>query len=486
MVLFRVGRDAEAKATLEQLLTMDPIDHWARLELARMEGDFSAFIEGCRNDAQTILDLACDLHEAGFDVEAIALLELHHTHPLAPCAVPNPLGRSQMTRYVKAWLSGDEEDLAEARGQSPDHFFPSRLEEQLVLEWALGRPGCDPVAAYALGNLLYDKRRHREAIAAWGKAEDSAIPQVHRNLAIARWNVNRDGAAARAGYLRAIELDPDDPRLISEYDQLRTKLNDPLEDRLAFLEENRKLVLKRDDASVALATLLNLLDRPQDAIDLLLSRRFHPWEGGEGAVRRQFTTSRLLLGRRALHAGDAESALVHFSGAMDIPESLGEQCHLLQANADVNYWIGRALKSLGRRGKARAAFEMSASEKSDFSETAVTEHSPLSYFRGLSLSELGREEASQSLFRELLAFARQRIGQKAQIDYFATSLPNLLVFEEDLQQRRDAEYYLLAALAHHGLGDADAAAALEHALAFNRADPHARFLQLELVQQTLD
>ena len=33
------------------------------------------------------------------------------------------------------------------------------------------------------------------------------------------------------------------------------------------------------------------------------------------------------------------------------------------------------------------------------------------------------------------------------------SLPNLLVFEEDLQARRDAEHRLLIALAHHGLGN---------------------------------
>ncbi len=487
MSLFRSGRSDEARAALASLLAIDPLDHWARLELARLEGNFSRFLEGCRNDAQTILDLVFDLLEAGFKDEALALIGLHHAQPMVPCATSNPLGHSQMTRYVKAWLTRDPEDLAKARGQSPDHFFPSRLEEQVVLEWALGQPGRDPLAAYALGNLLYDRRRHHEAIAVWEQAEDGAIPQVHRNLAIARWNVHRDGDAARAGYLRAIELDPDDPRLVSEYDQLRAKLNDPLEDRLALLEEKRELVLKRDDASVALATLFNLLDRPQDALDLLLSRRFHPWEGGEGTVLRQFTAARLQLGRMALEASDPLSALAHFSGAMDTPDSLGEKYHLLQAKANVNYWIGRSLRAMGKRDKARAAFEASASEQGDFSEMAVTAHSPLSYFRGLSLRELGRKEDARALFRELLTFAEDRIGREAQIDYFATSLPNLLVFEEDLQQRRDAEHYLLAALAHHGLGDLSAAAAaLKPVLAFDRADPYARALQRELAHHAPD
>lgn len=481
MVLSRIGRNAEAKCTLEAWLAIDPLDHWARLELGRLTGESTGFLEGCRNDAQTILDLVFDLHEAGFVDQALALLKLHHSHPVAPCAVPNPLGRSQMTRYVKAWLTRDAADLGEARDQSPDWFFPSRLKEQLVLEWALAQPGSDPLAAYALGNLLYDKGRRSEAIAAWSRAEKSTIPQIHRNLAIARWNVNREGETARAGYLRAIEIDPADARLVAEYDQLRAKLNDPLEERLAFLVEKRELILSRDDASVALATLSNLLGRPQEALDLLLSRRFHPWEGGEGAVLRQFTTAHLLLGRRALEAGHPDSALAHFSGAMETPDSLGEKYHLLQAKADVNYWIGRGLKALGRNHEARAAFEASASEQGDFSEMAVTEHSPLSYFRGLSLRELGREAEAQRLLRELLAFAEERIGQEAKIDYFATSLPNLLVFEEDLQQRRDANHRLLAVLAHHGLGhEAVAAALLKDVLAFQREDQRALDLLHEL------
>lgn len=481
MVLVRCRRDAEARAVLDALLAVDPLDHWARFELARLESDYTEFLAACRNDAQTILDLVFDLHEAGFNEEALALIELHHTHPISPCATPNPLGRSQMTHFVKAWLTRDPVDLAAARDQTPDYFFPSRLQEQIVLQWALGQPGGDPLAAYGLGNLLYDKRRHREAIATWTKAEDSKIPQVHRNLAIARWNVHRDAAAARAGYLRAIELDPGEPRLISEYDQLRVKLNDSPEDRLSLLEGKRRLVLARDDASVALATLLNLLDRPQEALDLLLSRRFHPWEGGEGAVLRQFTTAHILLGRRALEAGEPESALSHFTSAMETPDSLGEKYHLLQAKADVNYWIGRGLRASGRSDEACAAFEASASEKGDFSEMAVTTHSPLSYFRGLSLRELGREDDAQALFRDLLAFAEQGIGKEARIDYFATSLPNLLVFDEDLQQRRDAEHHLLAALAHYGLGYVSTAAlALQQVLAFNRADPNARALQSEL------
>ena len=341
----------------------------------------------------------------------------------------------------------------------------------------------DPVACYALGNYYYDLKRHEDAIAVWQRAVDggAGFATVHRNLGIAVWNTRRDGEAARGFYQKAMELDPADPRLVSEYDQLCAKLNDPLADRLAFLESHRALVLERDDSTVALASLYNLTGSPEKALALVTSRRFHPWEGGEGAVLRQFTTARLMLGAAALARGDAALALDHFKGAMETPESLGEAYHLLQAKADVNYWSGRALRALGRENEAVACFEQSATEAGDFSEMSVTAHSPLSYCRGLSLRELGREEEARDLFASLKSHAEGKLGETAKIDYFATSLPNLLVFDEDLQRRRDAENQLLIALACHGLGDRDGALdALNKVLEFNRADPVAVGLMREL------
>lgn len=478
----RFGRAGGAEI-LADMLTVDPLDHAARAEAARVSGNWTEFFRLNRNDGQTILDLAFDLAEAGFTAEAVELLERHHAEPIAPVAVPNPLERTPMTRYALAWLRRDAGLLFEARCQSPDRFFPSRLVEQLVLEWALAQPGADPVAAYALGNLLYDRRRHEEAITAWQRAvaEAPGHAQAHRNLGIALWNVRRDADGARACYLAALRSDPADPRLVSEYDQLRTKLNDPLAERFVFLEEHRALVLQRDDCTVALASLTNLLGRPAEALALLTSRRFHPWEGGEGAVLRQFTAAKLLLGRAALDGGDAATALAHFAGAMETPESLGEAYHLLQAKADVNYWLGRAQRALGREAEARAALEACAGERGDFAEMAVTAHSPLSYYRGLALRELGRETDALALFRELRAFGEAKLKEKAAIDYFATSLPNLLVFEEDLQARRDAENHLLIALAGHGLNEAGAArAALDRVLAFSVAQAEAVALAREL------
>jgi tetratricopeptide (TPR) repeat protein len=483
-ILLRHEEDDGAAELLEEVLSTDPLDHWARYECT-CQGTLgkASFLDVIRNDAQTILDLAFDYAEAGFLDDAATLLERHLANPQADCAVPNPLSRTPMTRYVLAWLKKDKKLLEKARTQSPDYFFPSRLQEQVVLEWALAQPGADPIAGYALGNYYYDLKRHRDAIRVWQGAIDAGadFATVYRNLGIATWNILNNGEAARSCYQRALQLGPDDARLVSEYDQLCAKLNDPLAQRLEFLQRHIGRVLQRDDCTVALASLYNLTGQPAAALDLLTNRRFHPWEGGEGSVLRQFTTARILLGNQALAADDAAAALTHFTGAMETPANLGEAYHLFQAKADVNYWIGMAHKSLENSQEAANHFHASATEAGDFAEMAVIAHSPLSYYRGLSLRELGRDDEARVLFEGLRKHGERRLLESAQIDYFATSLPNLLVFEEDLQGRRAAESHLLIAMAYHGLGDVVAAReALAKVMAFTNADQHAINLKLEL------
>jgi len=443
----KLGKDS--LPILAEQLENDPLDHWARYASRDIEG----FLKYSRNDAQTVLDIAYDYIDAGFCSEAIGLLDLHHDREIPDAAVPNPLNRCQMTRYVLAWLRKDLKALASARKLAPDYFFPSRLHDQIVLEWAIDQEGADPVASYGLGNFLYDRKRHDEAIARWEDAcsANPAFATAHRNLGVAYWNTRRDGEAARAAYQHALECAPSDPRILFEYDQLRKKLKDPIEERLSMLQAHSKLVFQRDDCTVELAALYNATGQPERALETIVNRRFHPWEGGEGQVLRQYTNGHLQLGQMSLDRGDPESALEHFELAVNTPQNLGEAYHMLQAKADVNYWTGIALRTLGREEEALRYFERSANEYGDFKAMSVTRHSELSYFRGLSLLELGRNEEAKILFEDLRAYAEGLLVERAEIDYFATSLPLLLVFEDDLDELQHEEAERLIALAEEGL-----------------------------------
>jgi tetratricopeptide (TPR) repeat protein len=443
--LRKLGRQEEARKTLDALLAIDRLDHWALAELSHLTNGEARLSPLSRNDAQTALDVAFDYADCGCLAEAVSILENHHAEPIKSVAVPNPLERSLLTHYTLAWLHSrlSEETKAKscllrARQMSPDYCFPSRLQESIVLRWALEQPGSDRNAAYGLGNFFYDKKRHHDAIEAWEKARaaDDSYATVHRNLGIAYWNSRRDGNAARTSYEKALACDPNDSRLISEFVQLRAKLGDSAASRLGFLESHTALVHERDDATVELAALYNETGQPQKALTLLTSRSFHPWEGGEGKVLRQYTTARLLLGQMELAAGRAGKALEHFDLAMDTPDCLGEKYHLLQAKADVCYWQGRALRVLGRETEATEKFEAAANESGDFQGMAVTAFSELTVFKALALRELGREAEARQVLEAMASFARAEMEIPAKIDYFATSLPNLLVFDEDMQESK--------------------------------------------------
>jgi hypothetical protein len=66
---------------------------------------------------------------------------------------------------------------------------------------------------------------------------------------------------------------------------------------------------------------------------------------------------------------------------------------------------------------------------------------------------LGNDQAAHEVFLGLAEFAHKQMAIEPKIDYFATSLPNLLLFDDDLVKRNRIESLVLSALAAHGLGD---------------------------------
>lgn len=449
IVLRLTGRVEESIRVLDALLEVDPLDHWAAYERTVSAGA-PQIPPSSRNDAQTILDLAFDLTDAGLHAEAATLLEAHNKAPVETAPVPNPMRETAMTAYVLAWCleqAGENERAREALERvgprAHEYFFPSRVHEQIVLEWASGVRRDDTTARYGLGNYCYHHRRSEAAIRWWEGATD-APPQLFRNLGIAYWNTRRDAGAAAEMYRTAIERDPNDARLVTEYVQLLAKAEHPPEERLEILEAHRDLILTRDDAVVELASLYNETGKPDRALELLSGRSFHPWEGGEGKVLRQYADARILLGQRALRGGDHAAALEHFRSALDTPDSLGEKFHPHQARADILYWQGEALRAGGDDDGARARFEEAAAETGDFHEMAVVEYSELTLYRARALVALGRRSEAVGLITKMREHSRAQLDVPAKIDYFATSLPALLVFDEDLDRvkKRRMERYI--------------------------------------------
>ncbi len=77
----------------------------------------------------------------------------------------------------------------------------------------------------------------------------------------------------------------------------------------------------------------------------------------------------------------------------------------------------------------------------------------------------------------MVRLADQIQRSPAKIDYFATSLPNLLLFEEDLEERNRRQHLLLLALASAGTGQSDKAVKqLESLIALDPNEQAAHFM----------
>jgi len=86
--------------------------------------------------------------------------------------------------------------------------------------------------------------------------------------------------------------------------------------------------------------------------------------------------------------------------------------------------------------------------------------SEMTYYSALAWQKLGKRAKAKKLLRDLLAWARKLQKSEAKIDYFATSLPTMLIFEDDLPFRQETTALFLQAQAHLGLGQQSKARAL--------------------------
>ncbi|MCJ7551993.1 MAG: tetratricopeptide repeat protein, partial [Anaerolineae bacterium] len=473
-VLRRLGRFTEAAAMACETVELDPLDMISRNETVLIsraqdkpiaaESQLAELTEmmdvpDALSKIQAYLDLAFDYANASLWDEAGDLLS-RLVNPADGSAFPTVLYALGTFTHQLGQESEAKAYLVRASEMPTDYCFPVRLEEMAILEYAQSVMPDDAKVAYYLGTLYYDKKRYDEAVANWLRAAELApafsIPW--RNLGIAAYNVHHEPAQAIAYYEKAFEVAPQDDRVLSELDQLRARTGVSPEERLALLEANLDLVRDRDDLSVDLAALYNQTDRPQKALDYVLSRRFHPWEGGTGRVSRQYVQSLVLLGRAALEAGDAQAALSFFETALETyPENLGERKNLLWPDADVHYYVGLAKQNLGDKAGAVAAFQQVLDARGgEVSETAIT--------RANALRAMGRDAEAEVVLITMLEKATARLAEQAK-QGFATSVPEFVFAAADMGTRRRINLTYLIGLTQLGLGQtAEARASFENVL----------------------
>ncbi|QGN33121.1 DUF5107 domain-containing protein [Microlunatus sp. Gsoil 973] len=449
LLLRRLGRVAEADADLRRSRRADPLDVWTWVidGCPQQAGRFGGLAE-----TQLLIDVAGEFARAGDDGQALAQLEQARS-----LDAHRPLGQTAgglTAAYRAAALlhrRGDTDEAGRVRRRAAEGDrgwnFPSRLDDVGALEDAVAADRTDATAAALLGHWLYANGRPAEAIRRWrdSLAGDPSDPVVWRNLAVALVNTEDDGGAALSAYERAIERSPRDGRLWYESDQLRRRVGWSPAERLRLLEDADAPVHSRDDLSVEYAQLLITAGRLGEALSLLSRRRFQPWEGGEGQVLRAWDRANVLLATRALRSGHPGAAREHLDRALVPPTSLGEARHPLANPSQLLLLSGDVAAAAGDAAAAREAWQRAARIVGDFSGMAPQPYSDNTYFSVLAARAVGDHELAVGLVDGLSGHVKRLAETPAKIDYFATSLPNLLLFDEDPQRSRDLVVGLLRA-----------------------------------------
>ncbi|UFU02069.1 DUF5107 domain-containing protein [Ruania suaedae] len=440
VLLRRTGAPEAADAALAQLQELDPL-HWFSRDVAG---------EPLHTDAQTCLDVALEHAAVGSTAEALRALETAlELDPERALGQPAVSALALLHRADLLERTGDETGAAQARqaAAAADRTwcFPGRLEDALMLERTVANHQ-DPVAQVLLGHWLYAVNRRDEALSAWqAGAREAGDAVVHRNIGLALATAGEDHDGARSAYDRALALAPGHPRILRERDQLDRRRGAPVAERLEALQQADQAVSERDDLAAELAHLLVCSGEAGAARRLLTGRQFQPWEGGEGEVLRVWERTCAALARVALAAHRLEEAADRVAEALIPPANLGEDRHPLATTAGLQLLAGDVAAAAGRQEEAERAWSVAADQVGDFRSMSASRHSEATYHSVLALRRLGRAEEAQALTTDLRGFVDELAVSTPVIDYFATSLPEMLLFPPDLIEQRDVRVQVLRA-----------------------------------------
>lgn len=478
LVLRKMNRLEEALMAADQALSRDLFNLAIYFEqskiyaaLGKNESALTVLNTLFRLSGQNVhnyIAYALDYATAGLYAEAVEIISFgidqndDKTYPMAFYY----LGwfYSQMGLKDKAMLF-----FRKAASASPDYCFPNRIEDVKILSLAIKLNEKDSKASYYLGNLWYDKRQYDQAIAMWECAvtRDGTFPPAWRNLGIAYFNKRNDPRKALECYEKAFALAEGDARIFMELDQLLKRLNTSAGRRLKLIESHQELFELRDDVYLERAALYNFTGQYEKAYELIMSRQFHPWEGGEGKVSAQYIYSLVEMARQHLKDQEYQQAIDKLQLAQEYPHHLGEgKLYGVQEN-DIYYWLGCAYDGLGQQDVALEHYRVAVNGLSEPSAAMFynDQQPDKIFYQGMAWIKLNEEGKARIIFQTLIDYGRSHMNDQVKLDYFAVSLPDLLIFEDDLSVRNNVHCHYLIGLGLLGLKDtANAKLAFEQAL----------------------
>jgi len=457
-ILRHLGKADKAMALIDDSLTIDNFNMGCRFErylLTNEQNNLDEFVSLMRGAVHTYIEYALDYASAGLYKEAIQLLSY---------VITDENNVYPMVYYSLGYFascSGCNKDAAsyynKASQMLPDKCFPNRIEEVCILKDAINCNPGDSYAYYYLGNFWYAARQYDDAVECWEMSAqiNNKYPSVLRNLSLAYYNKYNRKQEARRLLEDAFRIDNANARMLMELDQMYKKIGIEPSVRLELLERYLHLTEQRDDLCIERITLYNQLGEYSKAMSLINMRRFHPWEGGEGKITGQYILCRVELAKQAIKSKDFKYALALLDETNSYPHNLGEGKLANAEENNINYFRGLAHRGLCEEDKAifylrEATIGSSEPQQAFYYNDQQPDNI---FYQGLAWGALGETDKAKSCFNKLIDHGKRHLFDECCIDYFAVSLPDLAIWDDDLNVRNQIHCNYVMALGYSGLGN---------------------------------
>ncbi len=301
--------------------------------------------------------------------------------------------------------------------------------------------------------------------------------EVYYDLGLALFYQQRFDEAYDAFYKAAIAqmehafvLDQTDTRVFLELDQLYKKTGIAFELRLRNFEEHMDIIAERDDAMLELVTLYNLVGDYQKAYNTIMAHQFRPWEGAEGRISGQYKIALVQMAKAAIVAGDHAHAEQLLTQALEYPLNLGEG--RLEGTKDnhIYYYLGKVKYALGKPEESTKCMELAQMGEDEPAGAMYYYDQPadMILYKGLAKLEVGDKKGAYACFNKLMDYGERHLYDEMKNDFFAVSLPDFLIFDDDMNQKNKAHCHYLMGLANLGFADhAEAKKQFEQALTYD-------------------
>lgn len=364
----KMKRNSEAMNTINDILALDPLNHYARFEqylVDPLDENLKNFKSHIINELphETYLELAVEYANNGMDAEAVSVLEQAPSYPTV--------------FYWLAWLCRDSAPeksmkyLKNAVEMSPYLVFPFRQETIEVLNWAMQRNDSWK-SKYYLGLIYWHINRPGKATELFGQCGDkSDYAPFYIARGILYQSNNISDISPATDFNHALNIDPSEWRTwhyLSSYNQRTGEF----QEQLKSSEQAYKLFPANPVVCVDYARALINTGNFIKCLKVLEKVTILPQEGAqEGHELYEITNLSLAVG--LMEKNKFSEAIKYINDSKKWPENLGAGKPYEPDTRFQDYLSAYCFKKLGNNKSAENTFTgiISYSEKNWFNAEPV-------------------------------------------------------------------------------------------------------------------